>query len=162
MPLIVNLRHLEARNLELNGELPVEELDLDVHDELVRPGNALSYALVAQKLGHRLLLQGHLTLELHCQCARCLKPFDDVLELKDWTRLLALEGEESVQVVNDCVDLTPHLREDILLEFPQHPLCEPECRGLPMAGGGKAKKINQAGQPKGESSAWAELDKLKL
>lgn len=162
MSLIVNLRHLEARNLELNGELPVEEMELDVRDELVRPGNTLGYDFAAQKLGHRLLLQGHLRLDLHCQCVRCLKPFDRVLELKDWTRLLALEGEECVRVVNDCVDLTPYLREDILLEFPQHPLCEPECRGLPMADSGKAKTINRAGQSKEGSSAWSELDKLKF
>ena len=58
---------------------------------------------------------------------------------------LPLEGEEAVSVVNDCVDLTPYVREDILLEFPQHPLCEPECRGLRNASIGKAKNLQQPG-----------------
>ena len=44
-----------------------------------------------------------------------------------WTLHLPLEGEDKVTVENDCVDLTPFVREDILLEFPQHPLCKPDC-----------------------------------
>ena len=69
-------------------------------------------------------------LGLDCECVRCLKTFQYQL---DWTigpAICRLKGEEDVPVVNDCVDLTPYMREDILLEFPQHPLCEPECRGL--------------------------------
>ena len=53
------------------------------------------------------------------------------------------EGEDRVAVDNDCVDLTPYLREDILLEFPQHPLCKPECRGLKKTSTGKAKPGRQ-------------------
>ncbi len=36
MPLSVNLRHLEKRNVTLRGELPLAELDLDVRDEMIR------------------------------------------------------------------------------------------------------------------------------
>jgi len=41
MPLLVNMRHLEAENVQLTGTLPVEELDLDTRDELVKPGPPL-------------------------------------------------------------------------------------------------------------------------
>ncbi len=37
---------------------------------------------------------------------------------------------KAVPIKNDCVDLTPWVREDILLGFPQHPLCRPDCGGL--------------------------------
>jgi len=60
------------------------------------------------------------------------------------------------------VDLTPFAREDILLEFPQHPLCDPECSGLPNSSVGKAKKNSGAGKTEAGSSAWAELNKLKF
>ena len=73
---------------------------------------------------------GSLTLTLDCECVRCLKTFEHELKLTDWALHLPLEGEEKVPVENDCVDLTPFVREDILLEFPQHPLCKPDCRGL--------------------------------
>ena len=65
-------------------------------------------------------------------------------------------------VVNDCVDLTPYVREDILLEFPQHPLCDPECRGLPKTSIGKSRNTSGTGKTEVGSSAWAELNKLKL
>jgi len=107
------------------------------------------------------LVQGSLTLPLQCECVRCLKTFEYVLELPEWTVLLPLQGEEKVPVDNDCVDLTPYVREDILLEFPQHPLCETDCRGLPVKEG-KAKKATKPGDSNQEPSAWSELDKLKL
>lgn len=160
MPLLVNLRHLEEDNLELKGELAAEELDLDLRDDLIRAEKPLEYDFEVQRLDESLLLQGSLHLTLACQCVRCLKPFDYELKLDNWTRLLALEGEEKVEVSGDFVDLTPHIREDILIEFPQHPLCEADCRGLPNSDSGKSNTSDSAKME--EPSAWAELDKLKL
>jgi uncharacterized metal-binding protein YceD (DUF177 family) len=162
MPLIVNLRHLDEQSLKLKGNLPAGELDLDLRDELIRAEKPLDYDLEVQMLEQSLLLQGCLRLQLRCQCVRCLKSFDYPLKLAKWTLLLPLEGEEKAEVVNDCVDLTPYLREDILLEFPQHPLCVTDCRGLPITDSGKAKKTSGPGQNESKSSAWAELDKLKF
>lgn len=159
MPLLVNLRHLADHNLNLEGELPVTELDLDTRDEMIRAEEPLRYELEVQKLDQSLLLRGGLRLALNCQCVRCLKAFVHRLELRDWTCHIPLTGEERATVVNDCVDLTPYLREDMLLGLPQHPLCKVDCRGLKAAEVGKLKP-NQHGPA--EPSAWAELDKLKL
>jgi uncharacterized protein len=160
MPLLVNLRHLEDENLELQGELPAAELELDLRDEMVRADNPLEYDLEVQQLDDSLLAQGSLYLPLSCQCVRCLKPFVYELHLDPWTVHLPLKGEEKVPVSGDFVDLTPHMREDILLEFPQHPLCEADCRGLPKTNSGKSNTSDPAKME--EPSAWAELDKLKL
>jgi uncharacterized protein len=65
-------------------------------------------------------------------------------------------------VVNDFVDLTPYVREDILLEFPRHPVCNPECRGLPKTAIGQARNSSGTGKTEVGSPAWAELNKLKL
>src|ERR1019366_7836149 len=120
MPLIVNLRHVEERNVALKGELPVDELGIDTRDEMIRVAQPLRYDIEIQKLGRGFLIRGSLQLTLECQCVRCLKPFARKLELKPWTCHLPLEGEERVTVVDDCADLTPFVREDMLLEFPQH------------------------------------------
>jgi uncharacterized protein len=161
MPLRVNLRHLEEHEIHVKGELPVEELDLDLRDDMCRAEKPLQYNLEIQQMEHELLVQGELHLTLKCDCVRCLKSFEHTLSLKPWTRLLPLEGEEKTPIDNDCVDLTPYVREDILLEFPQHPLCETECRGLPTQTG-KARKSTKPGDSKEEPSAWTELDKLKF
>lgn len=161
MPILINLRHLEKKNVTLAGELPPKELDLEGVDELIKLQKPLKYDVEAQKLESGILVQGSLELTLECECVRCLKPFQYELQLPDWTCLLTLEGEEKVSVTNDCIDLTPAMREDILLGFPQHPLCKAECTGLPKKAT-KTKKTGGAGRAKEVSSAWSELNKLKL
>jgi uncharacterized protein len=161
MPVNVNLRHLESSNVHIDGELPVEELDIDCRDEVITLNQPLGYDLEIQKLEGAILAQGSLNLTLDCQCVRCLKTFKLGLKLSPWTVHIPLEGEDAAQITNDCVDLTPYIREDILLEFPQHPLCDPECRGLSETISGKPERTSGVGKTEG-SPAWAELNKLKF
>ena len=153
MPLKVNLRHLEAHELHLKGELPVDELDFGLRDEMIVPEEPLRYDLRVEQVADSVLVQGKLALTVHCQCVRCLKAFDKTITLDPWTLHLPLEGEDAAHVDNDCVDLTPFAREDMLLEFPQHPLCGPDCRGL-----GDNRRENAQTKP----AAWNELDKLNF
>ena len=160
MPVIFNVRHLEENNLVLKDELPIAELDLEEADELIHLPGPLSYDLQVQKLEKGILVQGALQVTLQCECARCLKSYPHLLLLNPWACHLALEGEEKAAVINDCVDLTPYIREDILLAFPQHPLCEPECKGLLTLG--DQKKSGAVREPESAAATWAELNKLKF
>ena len=162
MPLLFNIRHLEHRTVTLRGELPVAELDLGGIDELIRANSPLHHDLVVERYERSILVQGRLGLKLRCECVRCLKSFEYRLAFDSWSCLLPLEGEDKVLVSNDCVDLTPYVREDIVLAFPQHPLCEPDCRGLLSASQAGARASNGANASGGMSSTWAELSKLKL
>jgi uncharacterized protein len=157
MSLPVNLRHLENQELHLKGELPVADLGFGLTDELIRLENPLRYDLTVEQLHDSLLVQGSLKLTLDCECVRCLKPFTYKLALKNWALHLPLAGDDKVSVNNDCVDLTPFVREDMLLEFPQHPLCKPECAGLK-----RKPKVHEVGDEKIKPDAWAQLDKLKI
>ena len=162
MPLLVNLSHLECGPVSLKGDLSAEELELLDLDELIRVEGAVSHDLMVTKMEKSILVQGRVGLTLQCECARCLKPFSRRLELPGWACHLPLEGEEAVKIANDCADLTPFIREDILLELPQRPLCQPGCRGLPKKGPGKAKTTGKTGQSGGVLPEWAALNKLKL
>ena len=75
MSLKVNIRHLEAGDVLLRGELSVEEAGLDFPDELVHARQPVRYDLTAQKSGRDVLVQGKIALVLDCECARCLKAF---------------------------------------------------------------------------------------
>jgi uncharacterized protein len=162
MPLLVNLRHLEHKNVEFKGELPPEDLDLEEADELIHVVKPVQYDLEAQRMESNLLIHGKLQLTLDCECARCLKPFQRELNFDHWALHLPLEGEDKAPQEGDCVDLTPYIREDILLAFPQHPLCESECGGLKNQPATGAKDSAGADQTEETSSAWSELNKLKL
>ena len=161
MPLKINLRQLKEEPMTLSGELPAAELDLQGADELIHTPFPLEHELEAQLLDNAILVQGSLHLKLACECGRCLKPFQMEIDLPDWAAHLPLEGDERVTVTDDCVDLTPQIREDILLMFPQRPLCGAGCAGLPTLQAGAEKKPSGASESQ-TSSAWAELNKLKL
>ncbi len=94
MALKVNIRHLEAGDVVLRGELPVAELALDCPDELVHVRQPVQYDLTAQKTGHDVLVQGKIGLMLDCECSRCLKAFEQRLELEHWTAHVPLAGPE--------------------------------------------------------------------
>ncbi|HKI69696.1 MAG TPA: hypothetical protein VKA67_08910, partial [Verrucomicrobiae bacterium] len=111
MPIVVNIRHLEKHNVTLGGQLPAAELDIDARDEIVQLRQPLDYELEAQSLEGGLLIQGLLHLALDCCCVRCLEPFQYHVQMARWVRHLPLQGEDSASVVNDCVDLTPYVRE---------------------------------------------------
>ncbi|MEY4387526.1 MAG: hypothetical protein RLY20_2809 [Verrucomicrobiota bacterium] len=161
MPLTVNIQHLLQHSLRLKGDLPVEELELEVNDEMVQAKQPLRYDLEVEKLENAILARGRLRLKLDCQCVRCLKSLKLEVDLDGWACHLPLDGEDAVPIVNDSVDLTLSIREDILLGFPQHPVCIPECGGLKSVKAPKPGKVDAAkrGLP---SSVLAELDKLKL
>jgi uncharacterized protein len=158
MSLKINLRHLEEHGIHLKGELPVAELDLGVNDELIHTERPLRYDLSVELLHDAVLATGSLVLPLDCECGRCLKKFKSELKLAGWAAHLPLEGEDKVSVENDCVDLTPFVREDMLLNFPQHPLCKPDCAGLKKkSAAAKAEAVE-----KPALDVWAELNKLKI
>ncbi|MGA3179677.1 MAG: YceD family protein [Verrucomicrobiota bacterium] len=161
MPLLINLRHLEEKDLRLKGKLPVSELHLDAADELVKARLPLHYDLTARQAGRAVVVRGELKIALDCECARCLKPFPFPIVLADWILHLPLDGPEKAAMKNDAVDLTPYLREDILLEFPQHPLCDADCAGLPNRLDATSEKTAAPSQTQ-SASAWAELNKLKF
>lgn len=160
MPVLLNLTQLASGVLTFEGSLPAADLDWGGPDDLVALGGPLFYHFTVRKQGDALLLQGTLAVELACQCARCLKSFRRRLELSPWSVELALTGEDALPVIGEVVDLTPCLREDMVLSLPQHPLCEPECGGLPSpprSGGGQSGATSAGGE-----SAWSALDRLKF
>lgn len=156
MPVTVNLRHLEDKNVELEGEVSPGELDYGKPDEMVQANYPLIYNLEVEKNENNLLVRGDLHMTLDCQCVRCLRPFKYTIELDPYDALVPLEGDDRAPVANDLVDLAPYLREDVLLAFPQHPLCEADCNRVPEL------KHAAAAAPLTQKSAWDELNKLKL
>ena len=81
-----------------------------------------------------LYAQGHFQGLVHYECARCLTEFEQPLA----SRLAELfiyppeNAIESALTVSDDahLDLTPVVREDMLLSMPMHALCRPSCKGL--------------------------------
>jgi uncharacterized metal-binding protein YceD (DUF177 family) len=159
MSLLINLRHLARKGLELHGELSVEELDPGVADEMVRLPYPAHYEVFVERPSAAVVVHGRLEVTIACVCVRCLKEFERRVVIEDWN-CEVLPGDEETPVQNDCVDLTMRAREDILLALPQHPLCEPECPGLPPPQT-PAHDSDAAFQSLDGGSVWTDLNKLK-
>lgn len=155
MSLKVNIVNLQKKPEHLSGEITPEELGLESHDELVHFRESVQYEFTADSLDKGILVQGSAEIWLDCECIRCLKPFVFTVVLDAFAVHLPVEGKEAVEIIEDCIDLTPYLREDILLGLPQHPLCRSDCEGLPK---GNPPQANTGSK----SSIWSELDNLKF
>lgn len=159
MAFLVNLQELEEKDRDLVGELPVEELEFDFEDNIIHFAQSLKYDLTAQLLPDSLLVRGRLSLVLDCNCVRCMKRFEHPLEFPDWACLIPTSGEDKAPIIKACVDLTPYVREDMVLAFPQHPLCREDCPGLAS----KDSHVSEESSTDDKKpSPWDQLNRLKL
>jgi uncharacterized metal-binding protein YceD (DUF177 family) len=83
----------------------------------------------------------------------CLRRFHYAANVPDFAYETAREGRETI-------DLTPAIREDILLVLPSHPRCDwdghTECPGLRIEKGTSVESVPEA------PNAWDALDELNL
>ena len=117
MAINVHLEQLEEQDLQLAGELPADvlTLQLDSKQGLIHAADTLKYQLQATHADDNLIVQGQLGIDLTCDCARCLKPFTYKMDFPEWNCVLPLKGPDAIEIIGEHVDLTPWVREDILL-----------------------------------------------
>ena len=158
MPINVHLEQLEEQDLQLDGELPADALDLQLssNEGLIHSADTLKYKLEATHADDNLIVQGQMEIALACDCARCLKPFKHKMDFPRWNCVLPLKGPDAIEGIGEHVDLTPWVREDILLGLPQHPLCGSACQGLVLQQ--EEHPETDANEP---SADWSKLDEWK-
>ncbi|MCF6191888.1 MAG: DUF177 domain-containing protein [Candidatus Hydrothermae bacterium] len=128
--------------LELTGE----ELDLPQRDDLAFP-HTVYIVIDAHKETTTVTVRVTTRTTVRLQCSRCLETFtrevrgEETYVIRRGRERLAREQalrEEDIHTlftVEDEVDLTPLVREPLLLEIPVRPLCREDCRGLcPVCG----------------------------
>ena len=122
-PLIVDIERLARDGEPFTGEIPAAVLELGPAEDLIVPAGNIRYALFIQRLDDELLVRGSVSQPFRCICVRCNSAFD-------WE---SVDRQVAFSVAvgdNPFVDLTPEIREGIILTFPSHPLCRTECKGL--------------------------------
>ncbi len=135
----------------------VEDYDiLELEGEGIHTVEPVRYSLDIGVNADGLFGTGTLETRLDFECVTCLRRFEYPVRIETFAFQAELHE-------NDVVDLTPTLREDILLALPPHPHCDwngvHECRGARSAtfgtGGGKEGDRE-------EFNAWNALDQLKF
>ena len=144
--LILRFSDLLPGENRLTLELTGEELDLPMREDLAFP-REVRITIEARKETTTVTLRVTTQTTVHLQCSRCLEPFTrevrgtETYVIRRGKERLAREQalrEEDIHTlftVEDEVDLTPLVREPLLLEIPVRPLCREDCRGLcPVCG----------------------------
>lgn len=140
--------------------LPVEGLmfeglsdDFDLGDPGLSPAGPLEYRLYAEMVGPDLIVRGTLALPFRFECVVCLEPFQQEIKVPDFLAQIRPDTDQKA-------DLTPQIREDILLALPSHPRCDhggATCPGHPAA-----RPSNGGPLSLEKESVWKTLDGLKL
>ena len=145
----IHLRHIQADGLHLDGE---EECPIpDLAAEGVVCSGPLRYSLDLGISEGSLWVTGSLDQPVELKCVRCLEPFRYDIKVHAFSIHHELTGPE-------VVDLTPYLREDILLNLPAHPHCDRE-GGRKCPAGEVTAPVEADGK---RTPDWSALDKLKL
>jgi uncharacterized metal-binding protein YceD (DUF177 family) len=151
----IHLKQIPADGLHLEGEedCPISELEA----EGVRCVGPLRYNLDVGMSGEALWANGSLQQEVELTCVSCLEKFVYEIDVPAFAVHTELHGPE-------VIDLTPAIREDILLNLPAYQRCN--------AIGGRSEckapvKVELSAAEKQEIEAkrehdWAALDKLKV
>lgn len=157
--LLIDLALLPEEGKAIKGELEATIFDLPATDP--KPLAPLEFDLYAQRFDNELLLQGSLSCPFEFECVRTLHPFVKTLTLP--AAAISLEIGNSGEV-----DATEALREELLLEMPNHPACEiadePQlCKIDPhylAVDKGDESELNPAPPEEGDSR-WSALDAFR-
>jgi uncharacterized protein len=142
----------EEHPLEINEELSAEVLGLDAAS--ARAGQPIRVELVVQKDGENFLVAGWATTALSLVCGRCA-------EWLPWPLRARVEHLFEGPHPNS-IDLTPSIREDILLELPLNAVCRLGADGrCPFTGELYQPRPENPGTLAGEE-VWEALSKIKL
>lgn len=162
-PLIVNALEM------LRRPGTVKEVDLHVAPEVVGiedsrlvSGAEISVQLRCESLSDGIVVLGHIGAEFHGDCRRCLGPIVatltiDVRELYQ----LVVSDPDAFAIHNDQIDLGPMVRETVLIELPDAPLCRLDCAGLCPICGVNLDQGSCGCQAPVIDSRWAALDAIR-
>jgi len=150
----VHLRQIPDEGLHLEGEedCPIPEL---AKEEIVCAG-PLRYSLEVGVSEGSLWANGSLSQPVEVRCVACLEPFVHTIEVPDFALLTETSGPE-------VIDLTPFVREDILLNLPAYPRCDRSGdRVCPAPHIQRQRSDDAEADAKARKPDWSALDKLDL
>ena len=144
----IHLKQVPAHGLHLDGDedCPIHDLEA----EGVRCAGPLYYNIDVGIAGGALWARGSLSQPVELRCISCLENFVHDIQVPAFAVHTELHGPETV-------DLTPFIREDLLLNLPAHPRCDRDGNRVCAA-----KQPATVEQDTKRKLDWSALDKLKL
>lgn len=152
--MIIDIPKLRPDGEWFEGEESPAILDLGPASG-VRTPEPIRYRLFAQPVSDKLVVRGEITLRAEFQCGRCTEFFSTTVGESSFLRDYDISGGV------ETVDVTPDIREDVLLSLPSHPVCRDDCRGLCPQCGCNWNTATCSCRPP-DDARWGALDGLTL
>jgi uncharacterized metal-binding protein YceD (DUF177 family) len=150
----IHLRQIPADGLHLEGEEPCPLVQLETDD--IQCAGLLRYNLDVGISEGALWGSGALVQPVELRCVSCLENFPYNIHVPAFALHMELQGPE-------VIDLTPAMREDLLLNLPAHPHCDRDggrkCEGATAENTTAAEKEEQEAKREHD---WEALDRLKI
>lgn len=145
----IHLNQLPSEGMRLEGDEPPGFLDLEAIG--AQPAGPVHYKLEVGLSGGGVFATGRVAVPVEMTCVACLQPFVFQAVVEPFAAQVQLDGRE-------LVDLTPAVREELLLALPNHPRCDRiQNRRCPY----HAPETSGGAEPENVPSAWDKLEKLK-
>lgn len=142
--------------------LPASELGVD--DDRISGDVTVDLTAVSSIDG--ISVTGTISMPWRAPCRRCLTDVVDtsVVEVDEVYRDPggAVVDADSFELTGDQIDLAPAIREYLLLELPDDPLCRDECAGICPVCGTDRNHSSCGCDTTVRDERWAALDDLRL
>ena len=154
--IVFSISAMEKAPVTLCGTESIEFFELDENDP-VTVSEELKYQLTGSKVSGGVLISGKCTTAVSGICGRCLEAVEQPIEAKID---LFFDPDE----VQEELDISEDIREEVLLAFPMNLLCSSDCAGLCRNCGGNINRGECSCDDKSHSGdfRWSALDSLKL
>ena len=117
----IDARNIPAEGLLREENIPPEALDPDT--ELIALDAPVAVKAKIFRIGDTLDVSADIRAVMRLLCSRCLCSFSTPLEKSFRFDHLLQQGEEEA-------DLTPYIRDELMVDYPMKPLCKDSCKGL--------------------------------
>lgn len=145
----VHLKQIPPEGKHIDGEEDAGFLDLSAIG--AKAAGPVRYELDVGLSGGGVFATGRTSVPVEMTCVACLQPFVYQASADPFAAQVEIQGRE-------LVDLTPAVREELLLALPNHPRCDLiSGHSCPY----KNPESSGGGTQQSAQSAWDQLDKLK-
>jgi DUF177 domain-containing protein len=144
---------------------PLREAGIDPGHSVVPAGAEAEAEVTLRPFEGGIDVEGTVTAPWEGVCSRCAEPVSGDLHIHVHERfaddsLARTTDDDLYPIVDDTLDLTPLVRDALVLELPMAPLCRPDCAGLcPQCGANR--NDGDCGCVAPRDPRWANLDVLR-
>ena len=174
--MIINVAPLLKQPVGAQAEYHVAEDPIDPHGEnrglLEASAVSIDSNIMGTHTNPGAYLEGDAEARVGVTCSRCLRPFETEVHAdfaEQYYATIGVErGERMAEAPRDAktidsdfrIDLTPLLREELILATPLAPLHSPDCKGLcPVCG--RDLNLEPHAHDEASDERWAKLGRLK-